>query len=515
MQNSPSLPWKHQGVFKHALWALTGTGFALGFGWLWFGALQRFWLPTFLWGNLFRGNASLFFFLLVAGFTLALYVLYVCYKKEKQLEGDLAVERIEELPSGDFRSDRIPHIVHALSLAFICLGLFLPDATVLTDMLSAFCMAVAGICLGLYWTAALMTLPRREVFAAFIVACLAASALAFIYSCVPGTPPPWILVAACLTAWLMALIVSRLLAYMRTQAETAQKTASEQKRPRGRPVQRLEKANSPIAPHGAAFSLSDFTVPAIAFFVFGLGRVGVFPGAKTAFIDPWLSLILTACGALLVLSLLIYREKTGTPPVSLTIVMSAAIGVQGGVLVLQPSFFSVTSPLIEGAACLAVFALLAPVHDSVELPPASRQRLASLHGAFILWAALLFTNMGITAAGLLHRLCGSDVNSAGQAASWAGAVSLSAALLFLLTSLRSRRTYEVSVPKAVGPEDIFVGLTPREYEIAMLVVEGCSNKEIGERLNISEQTVRSHLKNVYKQTGLSDREALSRLPIDK
>ena len=37
---------------------LTGLGFALGFGWLWFPALQGFWLPEFLWGGLFDGGGA-------------------------------------------------------------------------------------------------------------------------------------------------------------------------------------------------------------------------------------------------------------------------------------------------------------------------------------------------------------------------------------------------------------------------------------------------------------------------
>ena len=509
--DTPSFAWQRQSIAKHAPWTLTGIGFALGFGWLWFGALQRFWLPAFLWGNFFHGNASLFFALLAVGFTLALCALYIFHKKETQAPKGLVVEQIEKPPLGDFRSGKTPHIVHALSLSCICFGLFLSNATSLTDALSASCMAVAGIFLGLYWTATLMRLPKREGLAAFTVACLTASMLAFVYSRVPGAPPLWMLLATCFATWFVALVLSKFLAHMQAQAELSRKVALEQKRPRGRPLQRMEKANSPSAP-GAAFSLSNVTATLFAFFFFGLGRAGLLPGAKTvvncASIAPWLSLFLTACGALIVLCLLIRRERIGATPVSFVTVIGVAIGVQGGTLLLLPNIFSVFRPMFEGIVCIAVFALLVPVGGNVRLSPLSRQRLTWLHAAFTVLAALLSTNAGIVVVDLLHRLCRSDLNCAEHIANWVGAASLTAALIMLIAPCL-RRTPEMRVPAEAAPEEIFVGLTPRAYEVAMLVAEGHSNKEIGKCLNISEQTVRFHLKNVYKQTGLSDREALS------
>ncbi len=48
-------------------------------------------------------------------------------------------------------------------------------------------------------------------------------------------------------------------------------------------------------------------------------------------------------------------------------------------------------------------------------------------------------------------------------------------------------------------------LTKREAELAELVCNGHSNKEIMEKLLISEQTVKSHLNSVYKKLGIKDR----------
>jgi two-component system nitrate/nitrite response regulator NarL len=53
------------------------------------------------------------------------------------------------------------------------------------------------------------------------------------------------------------------------------------------------------------------------------------------------------------------------------------------------------------------------------------------------------------------------------------------------------------------------GLTPREIDVVRLVGEGCSNREIGTRLRISEDTVRHHLSRIFDKTGTSSRVELA------
>lgn len=50
-----------------------------------------------------------------------------------------------------------------------------------------------------------------------------------------------------------------------------------------------------------------------------------------------------------------------------------------------------------------------------------------------------------------------------------------------------------------------LGLTSREAEILQLVAQGCSNQEIAERLFISVETVRWHLRGIYNKLGVHDR----------
>jgi len=50
-----------------------------------------------------------------------------------------------------------------------------------------------------------------------------------------------------------------------------------------------------------------------------------------------------------------------------------------------------------------------------------------------------------------------------------------------------------------------VALSPRELEVLKLIAEGLRNKEIGDRLNIAEDTVKIHVKNIFTKLNVIDR----------
>ncbi|MEN6391310.1 MAG: LuxR C-terminal-related transcriptional regulator, partial [Syntrophomonas sp.] len=52
------------------------------------------------------------------------------------------------------------------------------------------------------------------------------------------------------------------------------------------------------------------------------------------------------------------------------------------------------------------------------------------------------------------------------------------------------------------------GLTEREKEIACLAADGFTNKEIGKRLFISENTVKTQLKNIFGKLEINSRSLL-------
>lgn len=67
----------------------------------------------------------------------------------------------------------------------------------------------------------------------------------------------------------------------------------------------------------------------------------------------------------------------------------------------------------------------------------------------------------------------------------------------------------VKASKAVEKDISLESLTPRELEIAKLVVGGRSNKEIADILYITEGTVKNHISRILSKLGLRDRTQLA------
>jgi PAS domain S-box-containing protein len=84
----------------------------------------------------------------------------------------------------------------------------------------------------------------------------------------------------------------------------------------------------------------------------------------------------------------------------------------------------------------------------------------------------------------------------------------------------SRRDVFLHVhPDAVDGHDLLIflsappqvpagGLTPREREITALLAEGCDGREIAERLVLSPETVRTHIRNAMERTSARTRAHL-------
>lgn len=68
----------------------------------------------------------------------------------------------------------------------------------------------------------------------------------------------------------------------------------------------------------------------------------------------------------------------------------------------------------------------------------------------------------------------------------------------LAEALRSNKPQQTSRPD-------FDSLTPREKDILRLIAEGLSNKMIGRKLDISDGTVKVHVKHLLKKLGLRSR----------
>ena len=80
-----------------------------------------------------------------------------------------------------------------------------------------------------------------------------------------------------------------------------------------------------------------------------------------------------------------------------------------------------------------------------------------------------------------------------------------------------RRHAAESPPRAVSPElrtvpsSVAVMLTEREQEIASLLVGGKTNREICDALHISQNTLKTHCRHVYRKVGVGSRVELRQL----
>ncbi|MBI2212698.1 MAG: DNA-binding response regulator [Acidobacteria bacterium] len=129
---------------------------------------------------------------------------------------------------------------------------------------------------------------------------------------------------------------------------------------------------------------------------------------------------------------------------------------------------------------------------------------------------LLYGSLGGVLIALLKYIEYQHFVRAYPAEIYGGALALIFAALGLWFGLRSAKAKEVVVLKEVRVrhDEPFVvdvakleelAITPRELEILGLIAEGLSNREIGERLFVSENTVKTHSSRLFQKLGASRR----------
>lgn len=70
--------------------------------------------------------------------------------------------------------------------------------------------------------------------------------------------------------------------------------------------------------------------------------------------------------------------------------------------------------------------------------------------------------------------------------------------IYVGLKMRKEKIVEVAAPIEINQEQIeILGLSEREMEVLQLIADGCSNKEVGERLFLSESTIKTHVSNLF------------------
>ena len=85
----------------------------------------------------------------------------------------------------------------------------------------------------------------------------------------------------------------------------------------------------------------------------------------------------------------------------------------------------------------------------------------------------------------------------------------------LLVQTMALVNFDLNVVENIGVEkteadiNVFNGiLSRREAEVAMLICQGLSNKQIAEQLFISEKTIKTHVSNILSKLDIKDRMQL-------
>gem|GEM_PF-2267385 len=443
-----------------------GLGFGLGFGWLWFPALQEYWIPEVLWGSPFQGGGFFFLAALFTGFML--YGL---------LAGRFPKSWFRFTPPGD--------AVHGAGLILLATAL-LPawPASGPAAYPPALCLAGLALVQGLYWGGTLLALPARESGAAFLAAALAQLGLSLLDQIAAGNWRRAIMLLSLAAAWIAA---RRLVLLTRKLMETP--------RPRGRPAK--EQNPAPARPADFTSLRGLYGKKGAGAFALLLAGAALLPPPASAPL-PGIAL-LSACGALA--GFLICRFSPSTR------LLSPAPALLGLVLVFFPGlgWSWMAAPFAEGLFCLPALTLI-PRSDSPANPasPALPARRAALLLAGAL--ALSFPAYALPVSGTSALVIG-----------------LASLLLAGTLALSPLRPPDPAGDKAIkdisatGPEPKEHGssLTRRELEILDCLEQGMRDAQIAARLGIREATARYHLANMFKKTGCRTRARLASIRREK
>jgi DNA-binding NarL/FixJ family response regulator len=84
----------------------------------------------------------------------------------------------------------------------------------------------------------------------------------------------------------------------------------------------------------------------------------------------------------------------------------------------------------------------------------------------------------------------------------------------LMPTLEAVRSGQVAVPRVEARQVEAASLSTREKQILGLVVMGCMNGDIAERLVVAESTVKSHLSSAFAKLGVKSRNEAVDLIVD-
>ncbi len=168
-------------------------------------------------------------------------------------------------------------------------------------------------------------------------------------------------------------------------------------------------------------------------------------------------------------------------------------GISGGIML----------PIVIHTLVVGGFAFMDTFTWTVPADLATGRRAPVFYGG-VLGANVIAILIGI----LLGEQLGDSISEALVLTVSVAGLLLFASLAFLpklAETLTRNIAPELSISEKITKVFQRAGLTPRELEVAGLVVTGASTEEMHEHLYISPDTLKSHLRNIYRKLGVKNR----------
>lgn len=89
------------------------------------------------------------------------------------------------------------------------------------------------------------------------------------------------------------------------------------------------------------------------------------------------------------------------------------------------------------------------------------------------------------------------------------------ALIQPIIAIKVLKEFAMSDKRKIKANDKFGGLTEREKEVLRLIALGGTNKEIAQRLAITEKTVKNHISNIFQTLQVNNRTKAALYALDK
>lgn len=457
-------PWK-----KHCRSLFTGFGFTLALGWLWFGSLRALWLP---------GQPSNFFFLILAGFFTGL--LCICF-----------IAWLLRTPLNSAKPLFIVCKLHGTTAFFLLGAFFFREKTLIFPL----ALGMSGAGTGLFWTIALLRQNPEQTVLAFASAEITALMILLCSHLLPessSTVILWLLIGLCpALAWVVALIWGQKEEGCNNTLDCA--------------VQNDDARNSLSSHH--------YFVLLFVFFVFSLFLSGVSNAHQS---HLWMHGAAHILGATLAYAAWRICVKQGTSPEQRgNGMLMCALGIfcLATVSLLGPFFWTGKSILVgflEGTTLGVVAFCFSKEQPLTTFFLVTR---AALVLVLIFWASNAGAIMGAMLATLGNQM-EQGISAVGY---FIATILLVIAIKQRWIAAHPRRIETAPVKHVPGEATVQVKdisehykelLTEKERIIALLILQRFSNKDIVKVTGTTNNTVRWHLKNLYRKTASTNREQL-------